>query len=240
MSKDVLQYDPKKGKSVQNLPWPDILEWDVYNWKKAVAFWEKHWPADPGMALELGARHGGLSLYLALQGFQVICSDLTQPDIKAQERHQKHHVAEQVTYTALDALDLDVPSNTFDVVVFKSILGGIGRIGHTHLKQQAIQEMHRILKPGGYLLFGENLCASRLHQWLRQWVPWSKYWGYVTMSEMQMLLAPFQQVQLSSYGCLGLLGRTEWQRNLLGHLDDWVEPWLLSESHYLVCGVAQK
>lgn len=223
--------------------WQDILEWDVHNWKKAVDFWEQHvcWPSFPATALEVGARHGGLSLFLALKGFQVVCSDLGIPGETARHLHGKYSVTEQISYRALDATQLDCAAETFDVVVFKSILGGIGRPGQAHLKQRAIQEIYRVLKPGGYLLFGENLQATRWHQWLRQhFVPWSVYWGYVTVAEMHQLLSPFRQVHSNSYGVLGLLGRQEWQRQWLGWLDDQIESWLNKDQRYLICGVAQK
>jgi len=55
----------------------DILEWDIQSWKQAVLFWDR-FTADIAGArvLDIGARNGGLSLYFALKGAHVICSDL--------------------------------------------------------------------------------------------------------------------------------------------------------------------
>jgi hypothetical protein len=53
----------------------DVCGWDVGTWSRAVRFWESRAPIR-GRALELGARRGGLSLWLAAHGCDVLCSDL--------------------------------------------------------------------------------------------------------------------------------------------------------------------
>lgn len=57
----------------------DIIEWDIPNWSRAIKKWNK----SSGIAsvkgkrvLELGGRSGGLSLYFALKGAEVVCTDL--------------------------------------------------------------------------------------------------------------------------------------------------------------------
>ena len=48
------------------------IGWDVRNWSRALAFWQRHLDdSHPRRALALGERGGGLSLWLASQGIEV-------------------------------------------------------------------------------------------------------------------------------------------------------------------------
>jgi hypothetical protein len=53
---------------MNNLLLKDIIQWDVLSWKKAIDYWEKNinWDEVTNV-LEIGARDGGLSLWLALK-----------------------------------------------------------------------------------------------------------------------------------------------------------------------------
>ena len=74
----------KKYKWDENLR-KDIIEWDVRNWGKVIDFIEdSQLEFKEKSVLELGARNGGLSLYYALKGAKVLCSDLNGPTKKAQ------------------------------------------------------------------------------------------------------------------------------------------------------------
>jgi 2-polyprenyl-3-methyl-5-hydroxy-6-metoxy-1,4-benzoquinol methylase len=63
----------------------DIIGWDIDNWSKFLLFCERFLDHNPAgkQALEVGAREGGLSLYLALKGYEVVCSDLEIPGFPA-------------------------------------------------------------------------------------------------------------------------------------------------------------
>ncbi len=52
----------------------DVFEWDIVNWSVALTFWNKHLQNSlvGARVLEIGARNGGLSLRLALNGADVI------------------------------------------------------------------------------------------------------------------------------------------------------------------------
>jgi hypothetical protein len=102
--------------------------------------------------------------------------------------------------------------------------------------------MHRALRPGGMLLFAENLTGSRLHRVLRQrFIKWNSVWRYVTIDEMLEFLQPFAGVQWRTTGVTGLLGRSAAVSRLLGKLDgtllDRVVP---PASRYIMFGVARK
>jgi SAM-dependent methyltransferase len=184
----------------------DYLQWDIDTWKHALYHWDlalkNHLVgADRGKALDLGARDGGLSLYLAEKGFQVVCSDLQGPTDDARKLHARYGLADRVTYQAINATDIPFGDEYFDVVIFKSVLGGIGTFLDYAAMQTAIHEVYRILKPGGLLLFAENQLGSRFHQKARSlFVPWGKRWYYVSLQEIEDLLVDFSFCETKTYG----------------------------------------
>ena len=220
----------------------DIIQWDIKAWKKAVEFWEKNiqWN-NVHNALELGGREGGLSLWLALKNIQTTCSDLSNVKDSASPLHKRYKVSEFINYEDIDATKIPYKDH-FDIIVFKSIIGGIGRDQHFEYQQQAFEQIYKALKPGGHVLFAENLVASPLHQLLRKnYVNWGNSWRYVSISEMKILLKDFSDVVIKSTGFLGTLGRNESQRNFLTSIDDiFLNRILPDEWKYIVYGIAQK
>src|SRR5262245_1501654 len=104
----------------------DILEWDVENWSQALEFWPRHslLQLSGCEALEVGSRNGGLSLWLALRGAHVVCSDVDGPTEAARHKHQQYGVAHTVTYERVNALDIPY-REAFDVVAFKTVVSVI-------------------------------------------------------------------------------------------------------------------
>ncbi len=96
----------------------------------------------------------------------MICSDIENPQATAQVRHKRHNVQHLISYVAADATNLPFADRRFDVVAFKSILGTIGRNDQRDSTGKAISEIYRVLKPGGILLFAENLTGTALHRLL--------------------------------------------------------------------------
>jgi SAM-dependent methyltransferase len=221
----------------------DIVEWDVANWACALPYWLQHSALRLGacQALEIGSRHGGLSLWLALCGADVVCSDLDGPTDLARQKHARYGVSSRVTYRDINALDIPY-ENTFDLVAVKSVLGGIGRDGHAERQHAAIEQMYRALKPGGELWFAENLTGSPLHRALRgRFVRWGTSWRYPSAGELTAFLQPFESIRCSTHGVLGALGRTERQRALLGRLDGlFVNALVPGSWRYIAFGVARK
>ncbi len=191
-------------------------------------------------ALELGAAGGGPSLWLAVQGATVTCSDITSPAERAQPLHQRYRTA--INYAAIDARALPFASESLDIICCKSVLGGIRKKSHLDPKPQIISEIHRVLKPGGYLLSADNLSGHSLHQQLRQrFVVWSEGWEYFTVPETLDLLSPFWQVHYTTAGLSALVGRTPTQRSFLGTIDFCVSPYFSGQPpHYMLATVARK
>ena len=175
----------------------DCIQWDVHNWSKALSFWEKNVELDnKGLTcLELGSRRGGLSLWLAMKGNHVVCSDLNSPEQMASILHKKYSLPGKIEYEAIDATKIPY-ENHFDIVIFKSILGGIGRSGNSNLTRIVLEGIYKSLKPGGVLLFAENLIASRMHQFFRKKVVQWGYWNYLRLDNVEKLLTKFESVRL--------------------------------------------
>jgi 2-polyprenyl-3-methyl-5-hydroxy-6-metoxy-1,4-benzoquinol methylase len=222
----------------------DIVQWDVRSWSKALSFWERALARDGvgGRCLELGAREGGLSLWLALKGMEVTCSDVARTESQASPLHKRYGVASQIKYCDIDATDIPF-ENHFDIVVFKSVLGGVGYDDRLDRQQMAIDQIFKALKPGGRLLFAENLKATRLHAWLRRSHirGFVNRWRYVTLDEMRSFFKQYATCEMHTAGVLSLLGRSEAQRNLLALLDRCIPDFLVPKTwKYYVYGIAVK
>ncbi len=220
----------------------DILQWDIQSWGAAIPFWEKHGELSTAQtALEIGGREGGLSLWLAKKGIRTVCSDLTQTEATARPLHQRYQLNDLVSYEDIDATSIPY-ENHFDLILFKSVLGGVGRDNQIIMQQRALAQMHKALKPGGRLLFAENMSASFLHRYLRsRFVRWGNSWRYISLSEADQLFQPFASYQLKTTGFLGAFGRSEPQRNALAKIDQLLFNWVTPPTwRYIGYGVATK
>ena len=221
----------------------DVIEWDIPNWSVALSYWVRRTAHELSSihALEIGARNGGLSLWAAWHGMHVVCTDLSGPSQDAIDKHQQYGVSQLVRYEQLNALDIPY-SEAFDVVLFKSVLGGIGRGDHRENQRKAIHEIYKSLRQGGELWFAENLTASPVHQFLRRrYVEWGDKWRYVTIQDMKEFLSVFPAVEYTTVGFLGTLGRNSFQRLVLGTLDRMGVDRVVGESwRYIIIGIARK
>lgn len=198
----------------------DILQWDVKSWSVALRFWEGQvdW-ASVDTVLELGGKGGGLSLWAALKGKKTVCSDLKDVKASAEGLHGKYGVGHLVEYRDIDATDIPY-ENHFDLIVFKSIIGAVGRMDGVASQQKAFDEIYKALRPGGVLIFAENLAASALHRKLRKrFTSWAYTWRYVTRKGLELFLQKFSSCRVMATGVAGPLGKTEGQRNILASVD---------------------
>lgn len=219
-----------------------ILQWDVRSWQPALSYWEQQIPWQQiKHACELGARQGGLSLWLALKQIPTLCTDLSHAKETALPLHNQYPVSAFISYADVNATAIP-HTNAFDLIVFKSILGGIGKNDQFEKQQLVMQQIYQALKPGGKLLFAENLAASQMHRRLRKsFVNWGGTWRYLHLHEMQSLLQPFSAYSLHTTGFLAALGRSETQRNLLARADAALFNRLFPPDwHYIAYGIAEK
>jgi SAM-dependent methyltransferase len=196
----------------------DVLVWDVRTWAVAVDLWEEFLPQGdaPLTCLEIGAGPGGPSLWLALKGHNVVCSNLTNTQAMAEPLHQKYGVSKNIEYRDIDVTEVPF-ENYFDVVIFKSVLGGVGS-----LQTQAMTQILKSLKPGGTLLFAENIRGTVLHRWARSiaYRIRGTSWRYPSFAQMSGLLSGFSTAEVRSSGFLAMFGTTESKRLALAAVDD--------------------
>jgi len=188
---------------------PDIIDWDVGNWSRILEYWDFFSCRDfNGLKiLEIGARNGGLSLWAALKGAEVICSDLNGPSEIAKLHFKKYGIEPKVQCECIDAKKIPY-ENYFDIILFKSVLGGIG---DNKSQKIVFDEIFKSLKSGGCCLFAENLKSTFIHQKIRnKFRPWGKRWNYVTINDILSFTEKFSNVELTTFCFLGIMG------NILG------------------------
>jgi ubiquinone/menaquinone biosynthesis C-methylase UbiE len=202
------------------------IEWDVKTWEKSLLFWEdicRKREQNMSYGLDIGSRHGGLSLFFAQKfGSKLVCSDYGYPSEEAKILHKDYSVSNQIEYADVDCTNIPYLDNTFDFVVFKSVLGAVGRAYNDEGVEKSLSEMYRVLKPGGILLFAENLEGMILHKMARRiFVEWGQTWKYMSVPKMKNVLSGFKTHRLKSTGFLSVFvpNRFETIKNITATID---------------------
>ena len=119
-----------------------------------------------GDLLEIGA---GTGLNLPHYPQQLNGLILSEPDLYMRRRLQDKLSASQLPARIADwpAEEIDLPDNSLDTVVSTLVLCSVDCI------QQSLQELLRVLKPGGQLLFFEHVLADNAGtaRWQKIWEP---------------------------------------------------------------------
>ncbi len=229
----------------------DVVGWDVRTWSRAVEFWEQALQAFVSMGddrsldvLEIGAGPGGPSAWLAAKGHRVVTSNLDNTEQLARPLHERLGLADRIEYRDLDLLAGLPYRGAFDVVVFKSVLGGLGG-EDSALARRAIAEIHAALKPGGLLLWAENLRGNvghRLARGIAYRVRRARTWHYLPLGRLRSLLTgAFVDVEVRVGGVLAVLGTSERARDRLARVDQAVLDRVLPASwHYMAYGSARR
>jgi SAM-dependent methyltransferase len=194
------------------IPVADIIGWDVANWSGCLTYWQP-WLGQPGVGtrvLVLGERNGGISLWFALQGFEVLCTDYRLPGDGARELHERWQVTGRMTYAEVDVFKIPWPDDHFDIVACKSVIGGLKleyRNASTRsLENQklAVEEIRRVLKPGGVFLGAENLTGTVVHRALRRIRRGRRPgWRHLRVREINWLFSGYTRCEQSQWGFLG-------------------------------------
>ena len=223
----------------------DSIGWDIENWKKSISFFKKHIKFDKSMQiLELGtgASSGGYSHFFASNGFDVVCSDFPKVYENAKAFHKKACLEQYISYESINALDIPY-NDKFDIIVFKSLLGGIGRWGDTRKFEDVIKSIYDALKPKGYMIFAENLKATFFHEIFRnKFGNGRKGWTYINIKDYEKIVKKFFSFyKFDTTGFLGCFGRNEIQRQILGRLDQKIFKKIIPQNYnYIGFCIAQK
>lgn len=196
--------------------WPllvDVIGWDVRSWGRCLEYWspavESIKPA-AARVLTIGERNGGISLWFALQGYRVICSDIGGPPANARRLHDRYGVGHLITYEDVNVFDVPHAAGSFDIVACKSVIGGLKLIRQDATtrslenQSRAVAEIHRVIRPGGVFLGAENLTGTPFHRLIRSWTKHGRVgWRHLTQSEILHLFAAFESVEQRAFGLLG-------------------------------------
>jgi ubiquinone/menaquinone biosynthesis C-methylase UbiE len=222
----------------------EYFEWDVCIWSAALPLWRNvilQKEIKNPVVMEIGGRRCGMSLFLAKEfGFSVLCTDLENPEIVAYPFHEKHNVTHKIKYASVNCLDIPHSDDTFDFIIFKSILGALQTSDN---QKRAISEMKRVLKPGGVLLFAENIRGSVFHVWSRNlFVSWAKSWRYVDFTKdlKNDFFKEFQKSEIYSNGFISLFCRNERLRILFNIVDKLIVFFVPARFRYMDYGYAIK
>jgi SAM-dependent methyltransferase len=100
--------------------------------------------------LDLGCGAGENSVYFALQGARCVAGDYSPGMVDVALKLAASNGV-QVEGRVINAMAIDFPDNTFDIVYASNLLH------HIPDPKVAIREMHRVLKPGGKACFWDPL-----------------------------------------------------------------------------------
>ncbi len=233
-------------RTVAKPSWPllkDIIEWDVRSWSRCLDFWApvvRLQDTNSAQVLTVGERNGGISLWFALQGFNVICTDRGGPTRQASELHRRYGVSDRVAYADVNIFSMPYSDASFDIVACKSVIGGLKAVYRDAAtrtlenQSRAVQEIHRVIKPGGYFLGAENLVGTWFHRNTRYWVKHGRVgWRHLTRPEIDRLFACFKVVEQRPYGFLGSRSTLLGLDCLSAMIDSRVCPLLPVDWHYI-------
>lgn len=96
--------------------------------------------------LDCAAGTGELSLAASEKAESVLCTDLSDNMLRTARKKAEYHDADNITFEARNIFDLKDPDSTYDVVIAGNVLHLLNN------PQGAVQELYRVLKPGGKLL----------------------------------------------------------------------------------------
>jgi SAM-dependent methyltransferase len=153
---------------------------------------------------------------------------------------RRHGAAGKITYQAVDILTPPYPAASFDLIIFKSVLNALPQ---PWLQAQAVQELHRLLRPGGLLLFAENLRASPLHRLLRRlFRPGGllQQRRYPTAAEIHSWCRGFREFHGETWGFVGTMSRQERVRRRLARLEAAIMSLVPQKWRYIIFACARK
>lgn len=139
----------------EGIPWPGTV---IYNTLSAIDIFQRHYEliandilnyCREGRILDIGTGPGRLleKLHRASPGLQLTGLDISPAMvIKARENMKKAGLSDFIQISAGDAANLPFADDSFDAVI------STGAVHHWKDPASGLNEVYRVLKPGGYAL----------------------------------------------------------------------------------------
>ena len=173
-------------------------------------------------------------MFADLNYSNIYCTDLNKMCTNKLNSSDYNNIKFQQT----DALNINFPNLSFDVVCCKSLLGGIAKNDPNKIKI-VNKEIHRVLKKNGSFIFAENIEGSRMHKIIRKHYKTSG-WYYPRLKDFIDTLDIFSKITYHTTGFLTILTRNEIIKSKLSLIDDLIKNIVPEKSKYLIYGIAEK
>ncbi len=153
---------------------------DIGLWASEKKLIEKHFTLK-STVLDVGCGTGRTTIELFKAGYAVVGIDITPAMIDA-AKQIAHERGLEIDYRIGDATKLDFPNEFFDSALFS--FNGWSQIPGHEQRMRALQEIYRVLKPGGYFIFTAHIrkFPGPKNRWLFDWFTYRllKPFGYKT------------------------------------------------------------
>lgn len=157
----------------------DLQTVDIYGkavsrvglWRAETLLFENYF-LKSGCFLDLGCGAGRVAIGLWRVGYQNICGVDLSPTMIAEARNISASMGLPIVFKEGDACDLAFSDGLFDGVIFG--FNGLMQIPYHSKRRKAMQEVFRVLKPGGVFIFTTHDRAySRSVNWAEEAQRWA-------------------------------------------------------------------
>ena len=142
---EIEQYWTRRAPSYSDLIHAELRSDGVERWLPVLQ--ENGIGEEPLRILDIGTGPGFFAIILAGLGHEVVAVDYTEAMLEeARANARESGVEGRIFFMQMDAQDLTVPDDTFDVIVTRNVTWVLEHPDEAYLS------WHRVLKPGGTLL----------------------------------------------------------------------------------------
>ena len=167
----------------------------------------------------------------------MICSDILAIDqqVKAKNKYLKKG---NIEFEIIDALSIPY-TNYFDYVIFKSVLGGIGRNNNYDAILTVMKQIKKCLRNNGECLFIENMKSTIFHHLIRkQFGAGKNGWYYPSIRDFVQLSKQFSSAKYRTFGLFGSTGKPFLTSRKM--IDKKIDQYVPEKWNYIYAGIYKK